>query len=221
MNQSTPDKHQGAVTVQSLPLGPFATNCYLVSVSDACWIIDASFDPEPMLARIREQNLTPEALILTHAHIDHIAGLSDIRGAFPDIPVMIHKAEQLWLGNPDLNLSRESGRSMKFAAPNRLLRGGETLELGGAGFRVFHTPGHSPGGITLYHPDSGVAIVGDTLFAGSIGRFDFPTSDEETLLRSIRETLYELPPETRVLPGHGPETTIGREMHSNPFVRKD
>lgn len=103
--------------------------------------------------------------------------------------------------------------------PDRTLEGGEELTLAGTTWRVLHTPGHSPGGITLVHDASNTAIVGDTLFAGSVGRSDFPTSDPDALVRSIRDTLYALPDDTRVLPGHGPATTIGREKRSNPFVR--
>jgi glyoxylase-like metal-dependent hydrolase (beta-lactamase superfamily II) len=103
--------------------------------------------------------------------------------------------------------------------PDRLLRDGDVLRLGELDWRVLHTPGHSPGSITLHQPHLGVAIVGDALFAGSIGRTDFPGSDFDTLARSIRERLYTLPGSTRVLPGHGEPTTIARERAGNPFVR--
>jgi glyoxylase-like metal-dependent hydrolase (beta-lactamase superfamily II) len=118
-----------------------------------------------------------------------------------------------------LNLSAGYGVEVTAPTPDRLLRHGETLILCGRPWQVRHTPGHSPGGITLYHEPGGTAIVGDTLFAGSIGRHDFPGSDFATLAKSIREQLYTLPNETTVLPGHGPTTTIGREKLSNPFVR--
>ena len=135
------------------------------------------------------------------------------------LPVVVHEAEASWLGDPALNLSLALGQGFATTGPDRTLAGGETLSMGGVDWRVVHTPGHSPGGITLYSPDLATAIVGDTLFAGSIGRSDFPTSDERTLHRSIRESIYTLPDDTVVLPGHGPPTTVGREKRTNPFVR--
>lgn len=139
--------------------------------------------------------------------------------AHPGLEVMIHEAEAGWLGAPVLNLSAAMGVGVTAPAANRLLRGGETLTLGSTAWRVVHTPGHSPGGIALIHDESRTAIVGDALFAGSVGRTDFPGSDPDVLARSIRERLYTLPDDTRVVSGHGPETTIGREKSSNPFVR--
>lgn len=201
-------------------LGPFQTNCYVIrAAGDDCWIVDAGPEPGPMIGHIRQLGLTPAAVVLTHSHADHIAGLSDIKEAFPDAPVLIHRAEAAFLADPTLNLSVVIGESVVAPAADRLVDGGEMLELGSARWRILSTPGHSPGGITLWSEDAGLALVGDTLFAGSIGRFDFPTSDGPTLFRSIREVLYALPDETRVLPGHGPATTIGREKQSNPFVR--
>jgi hydroxyacylglutathione hydrolase len=212
--------------VECFTLGPFATNCYLVRVptgQDAargeCWIVDAGFNPGVMIERARSLGLTPSMVLLTHAHIDHIAGLNEIRAAFPGAPVLIHEDEASFLADPSLNLSGGYGLPFSTRGPDRLLRDGERLLLSGTEWRVLHTPGHSPGGVTLWCESARLALVGDTLFAGSIGRFDFPTSDEEALYRSIRERLYTLPDEARVLPGHGPETTIGREKRSNPFVR--
>ncbi len=222
-------------------LGPFQTNCYVVRfpTSTDCWLIDASFGMTPVIEHVRAAGLTPTALILTHAHVDHIAGVSDVRAAFPGIPVYLHEAEQDWLGDPLLNLSAMMGMPVTAAPADRLLTGkaGETLVLesrgaqplgpniagkpGAAGevWMVIHTPGHSPGGITLYHEPSGTAIVGDTLFRSSIGRSDFPGSDPATLRQSIVEKLYTLPPMTTAYPGHGPETVIDFERKTNPFVR--
>lgn len=221
-------RHQAPTPeITCFALGPFATNCYVVRVPPApsCWIIDSSFQPEAMIEHVREQDLHPEAIILTHAHIDHIAGLDLVRRAFrttrtgQSTPVYIHEEESGWLTDPVRNLSASHGELITVKPAERTLTGDETLTLSDTTWNVLHTPGHSPGGVTLVHLPSKIAIVGDTLFAGSIGRFDFPTSDEQVLYRSIRERLYELPDETVVHPGHGPTTTIGREKRSNPFVR--
>jgi hydroxyacylglutathione hydrolase len=209
------------IELQRFVLGPFETNCYLVQeVGDpACWIVDAGFDPEPMLEAIAEQGLKPSKLILTHAHIDHIAGIAKVRAVFPDLPILIHADEVEFLRDPSLNLSTMMGMPLSAPEANETLADGDTLRLGKETWQVLFTPGHSPGGITLYHEKSGNALVGDTLFLGSIGRFDFPTSNEQQLYQSIREKLYTLPEEVRVFPGHGPPTTIGQEKRTNPFVR--
>lgn len=202
-------------------LGPFETNCYVLKYPERpeCWIIDASYQPADLIDCVRREGLRPSALVLTHAHCDHIAGAFEVVGAFPGLSVWVHETEREWLGDPILNLSALMGLPVTAPEASRLIREGDALELAGRGWRVLHTPGHSPGGITLWSASAGVAISGDALFAGSIGRTDFPGSRFETLARSIREKLYTLPDETRVLPGHGPETTIGREKTSNPFVR--
>lgn len=207
--------------IEALELGPFATNCYIVSEpgAPACWIIDASFDAADLVARVQKLGLTPQALILTHAHVDHIAGVDDVLEAFPGLKVLGHAAEKDWPGNPVLNLGAPIGMDVRVHGMDGFLREGQELELGPQRWRVFETPGHSPGGITLYNQLAKVAIVGDTLFAGSIGRTDFPGSDFDTLADSIRTKLYTLPDDTRILPGHGPASTIGAEKRSNPFVR--
>ena len=210
--------------VECFTLGPFATNCYVVTpcpkpAGGPCWIVDASFEPGPLIEFVRGAGLTPDALILTHTHVDHIAGVREVLAAFPGTPLLVHPLEREWLWEPMLNLSAMSGQSITTPEPNRMIDEGETLALGDMRWRVLHTPGHSPGGITLYHEPSGTAIVGDSLFAGSIGRTDFPGGDLATLERSIREKLYTLPSDVRVYPGHGPATTIGRERKSNPYVR--
>jgi glyoxylase-like metal-dependent hydrolase (beta-lactamase superfamily II) len=200
-------------------LGDWATNCYLAYTdSGACWIIDAGFEPDYMLRHIREKELRPKKIVLTHAHVDHVGGLAEVCEAYPDIPVLIHEAERDFPADPMLNLSALMGFELIAPEPTGTFAHGDTLTLDGIDFGVRHTPGHSPGGICLYQPEHAVAIVGDTLFAGSIGRSDFPTSDGQALVKSIREQLYTMPDQTRVLPGHGPETSIGAERASNPFV---
>lgn len=207
--------------IESFALGPFETNAYLVHVppDPTCWIIDAPFDPDPIIQRIGTLKLQPTRLILTHAHADHIAGLAQLLAAFPGLDVLIHQLEADFLTDPRRNLSADFGVPVIAPRASTMLLGGEALDLAGSTWHVLHTPGHSPGGITLHNPHAAVAFVGDTLFAGSIGRFDFPTSDPDALIRSIQSVLYALPDATRVFAGHGPPTTIGTEKRSNPFVR--
>jgi hydroxyacylglutathione hydrolase len=212
------------LSLDRVTLGPFETNCYIVRQApskpgDPCWIVDAGFDPGPLIERIRELGLKPELLILTHAHVDHIAGVDEVLRAFPGTPVLIHSAEADWLSDPVKNLGLMMGMRITAQGPTRTLAHNEQLRLGGTAWRILHTPGHSPGGITLHCEGAHLAVVGDTLFAGSIGRTDFPGSDLATLETSIRERLYSLPPETTIHPGHGPSTTIAKERLSNPFVR--
>ena len=206
--------------ITAFTLGPLQTNCYVLTAGGETWIIDAGAEPGPMLDHLAERGLTPSRLLLTHAHADHIAGVAELRQAYPDLPILIHPAERAFPGDVSLNLSLYVGTPVVAPEPTGTFDHGDTLHLGGLRFEVRHTPGHSPGGVTLYQPDHGVALVGDTLFAGSIGRFDFPTSDGRALIRSIHEQLLTLPDDTRVLPGHGPETTVGRERAENPYLRE-
>lgn len=214
----------GPCTIEGFCLGPFETNSYVIYPGGTrkgrpCWIVDPSFGPGQLIERVLELGLKPSLLILTHAHIDHIAGVDEVLRSFPGLPVVIHQLESRWLGDPELNLGAAIGMNVTCHGPDRTLREGEELELGGSRWRVLHTPGHSPGGISLVCDDQRVAIVGDTLFAGSIGRYDLPGADGRTLAESIREKLYRLPDDTIAYPGHGPETTVGREKRTNPFVR--
>ncbi len=216
------------VCIDSFPLGPYETNCHLVWVEQEgddpsqehpAWIIDAGFSPEPMLAKAKQLRLRPERILLTHAHADHIAGLDAVRAAYPGVPVSIHSAERGWLASPELNLSAGFGAPITVEPPEQTLEDGQALDLAGSHWKVLHVPGHSPGSCVFYCEAADVAIVGDTLFNGSIGRTDFPTSDHDALIRGIREKLYALDGDTRCLPGHGPATTIDHEKATNPFVR--
>jgi glyoxylase-like metal-dependent hydrolase (beta-lactamase superfamily II) len=210
-----------------MPLGAFETNCYVVATRQApgapldraCWIVDAGERPAALVAAVRAEGLEPAAIILTHAHADHIAGLEEVRAAFPSAPVLAHPAERAFYGDPQLNLSAFVAQPIAARPPTGDLVHGQRLDLNGTRWRVLHTPGHSPGGITLACDDAPVALVGDTLFAGSIGRVDFPTSDPAALWRALTGVLMALPDATTVHPGHGPSTTIGQERAHNPFLR--
>ena len=224
-----------AAIVRGVPLGDYQTNCFVVwdpSPSGAdgqspmpAWIVDAGFDPDPLLELVKsaggDRGLDVQAIVLTHAHLDHIAGVHAVRKALGGkVEVWIHEDEADFPGDPEKNLSAYwPGPPIVAPSPSRLLHDGEVLSLGRTRWEVRHVPGHAPGNIGLYNAQAGALIAGDALFAGSIGRTDFPTSDHDTLIRSIREKLFTLPDETTVLPGHGPATTIGHEKRTNPFVR--
>lgn len=212
----------GELQIQTLTLGPWQTNCYLLNPggSAACWIVDASFEADRIVEAVKRRGLIPELLLLTHAHVDHIAGVEEIRRTWPGVPVLIHGAEAAFLGDPVLNLSAMGGLSITARPADRLLHHGDRLTLDDLEFEIRHTPGHSPGGIAAVCHAAKLALVGDTLFHDSIGRSDFPTSDPAALMRSIREQLLTLPDDTVVHPGHGPATTIGRERRMNPFLEK-
>lgn len=186
-----------------------------------CWIIDPGFAPQPeeIVAHVRDLKLTPTAIVLTHAHADHIAGIDDVRAQLGQLPVYLAKEEWAALTDPMENLSGMVGEALTTAVRDPLdLKPGETITLDTSTWNILDTSGHSPGGRTLYCAELGVAIVGDALFAGSVGRVDFPHSNGDDLIRNIRENLMALPDPTRVLSGHGPETTIGQERTTNPYV---
>ncbi|HEX8876457.1 MAG TPA: MBL fold metallo-hydrolase [Phycisphaerales bacterium] len=226
MSAATPVASTPRLRITTLTLGPFATNCYIVSeeprttgVAGECFIVDASFGGEKIVETVRRENLRPRTLVLTHAHVDHIAGAHAIKRAFPEMQIWIHTAETAWLTDPELNLSAAGGMPTTAPVHDRELREGDTLDLPGGPWTVLHTPGHSPGSITLHAPGHDTAFVGDALFAGSIGRTDFPGCSFEELERSIRTKIYTLSPKTRCFPGHGPATSVERERASNPYVR--
>ena len=211
--------------IQTFTLGEWMTNCFVLHEDGEaaqgkrpCWIIDAGFRPEPMTAYIKKNELEPKAVLLTHAHLDHIAGLTALRMYWPDLPILIHQSEESFLVDPLLNLSVILEEPIIVPAATGFLTHGQEMTIAGRKCKLRHTPGHSPGGITFYFPDDKLAIVGDTLFAGGVGRTDFPTSDHDLLFKSIHDQLMTLPDDTTILPGHGPQSTIGQERKFNPFL---
>ncbi len=201
----------------------YMENGYTVYLRDSgpCWVIDPGPPPQAseIIKHTRDHKLTPDAIVLTHAHADHIAGIDEVREGFPDLPVYLAREEWPALTQPKHNLSAFVGQSLTTSVrdPRDLPHGG-TLELDGTQWAVSDVSGHSPGGRALYCAELGIVIVGDALFAGSVGRVDFPHSSGEQLMRNIKANLLALPDDTRVLSGHGPETTIGHERKTNPFI---
>jgi len=206
--------------IDYLVLGEFQTNCYVLRENDAakdCLVIDPGLEADELIEFLDEQKLNPIAVLLTHGHIDHIAGVAALRSRFGEIKVYIHNLDAEMLTEPKINLSAMAGAAFVTEPEDVSLKEQDVIDLAGVKLLVLHTPGHTPGGISLYSKEDGVAFVGDTLFADSIGRTDFPGGSMSQLLTSVREKLFTLPEETQVYPGHGPATTIAAEKAHNPF----
>ena len=205
---------------RALELGPFLANCYIVG-SDRNGegiIIDPVAEAETIMDNVRQLGLTIKLIIATHSHPDHIMALGQIKEE-TGAPFAMHEAESA--GMIASGMARVMGMFMSGSAeplpkPDMSLQDGEAIEVGDLSFTVLHTPGHSPGGISLY--GHGMVFVGDTLFNFSIGRTDFPGCSHQQLIESINSKLLTLPDETIVYPGHGPQTTIRAERQHNPFL---
>lgn len=189
---------------------------------EPCWIIDPGLPPvaEEMAAYItqRHQHTKLEQVLLTHGHFDHIAGINDLRDMFPSLPVAAPKAEANLLGDSNLNASAAFGMPIEVAPADRFVEPDTKLFLGPIEFEVLDVSGHSPGGLAFYCEAAKIVFVGDSLFAGSIGRTDLLDGDEAQLLGNIRRNLLTLPDDTTIYPGHGPTSTIGIERADNPFL---
>jgi len=206
--------------IEKLEVGPFLSNCYIVGSQESGlgMIIDPGADAGRILKMVDRLGLNIELIVVTHTHTDHIAAVAQVKEA-TGADYAVHEAEAVKNPNPSLNrmLGPLLGASVKsLPKPERLLGDGDVIDLCDLSFRVIHTPGHSPGGICLQ--GDGVVFCGDTLFNLSIGRTDFPGCSYEQLMESLHNKLMTLPDETKVFPGHGPETTIGLEREWNPFL---
>ena len=200
-----------------MEVGHLGTNCYLAYCEQTrkAVIIDPGGNGAELNALLRRENLTLEFIINTHGHADHIAANDEIKKE-TQAPILIHKEDANMLTSAQQNLSVYIGAGFAVGASDRLLEEGDVIECGSIQMKVIHTPGHTPGGICLLAGD--VLFAGDTLFAESIGRTDFPGGSYKSLIQNIKEKLLILDDEVKVLPGHGPETTIGWERKMNSFI---
>jgi hydroxyacylglutathione hydrolase len=205
----------------TLTLGPVQTNAYLIadSASGDAAVIDPAWDGKVILAEAKKRGWRIAHLWYTHAHFDHLGGAAAVADALNPLPlVALHPADHdLWKaagGGALFGFKIDPGPE-----PTIDFTHGQILRLGNNTLEVRHTPGHTPGHIVLYCAEAGVCFCGDLIFAGSVGRTDLPGGNWDTLIESIQKQIFSLPPETRLLPGHEEETTVGKEKKSNPFLR--
>lgn len=211
--------------IETIVSMPFAENTYVLHgrAGGECIVFDPGLQPELIVEYLQSEALRPAAILLTHGHCDHIAGVPALKSLWPDCPVVIGRGDAEMLVDPEKNLSGQFGLPYSCDPADRLLDDGELYSAAGFTFETREIPGHSPGHVVFVVQEAtpGVVLGGDVLFRGSIGRTDFPRGDFEQLASGIRAKLYTLPDDVVVYPGHGPSTTIGREKATNPFVPAD
>jgi len=200
-----------------LIVGPLQVNCYILSdeKTKEAVVIDPGDDAEDILRLIREKGLAVKYIVNTHAHFDHVGANRQLKEA-TGAELLLHEKDAVVLTSSPKQAALFNMKTTASPAADKYLQHGDAINAGEVSLKVLHTPGHTPGGISL--AEQGMVFTGDSLFAGSIGRTDFPGGDMMTLLGAIRQNLLSLPDETRVFPGHGPDTTIGDERRDNPFL---
>jgi hydroxyacylglutathione hydrolase len=207
--------------VEQIPVGPIQANSYILwNDKMEGLIIDPGSEGVRINQFIKLNEIQPKAVLLTHAHFDHIGALEEVRNKW-NIPVYLHQNEADWLCDPGKNGSTffpDMDQPITAKKAEHLIKGEQQMKLRDFSFQIFETPGHSPGSVSFYFKESGIVFSGDTLFMGGIGRTDLPGGDHNVLLTSIHQKLLSLPEETVVASGHGLKTTVQEEMDTNPFL---
>ncbi|MBN9330659.1 MAG: hypothetical protein ABT03_01210 [Comamonas sp. SCN 67-35] len=204
----------------TLPVTPFAQNCSLVwcDQTTLAAVIDPGGDLDHILAEVRRLGLSLTAIWLTHAHIDHAGGAGELAERF-SLPIIgPHEGDQFWIAGLPQQSAMFGFPPARTFTPTRWLRDGDAVTIGHEQLHVRHCPGHTPGHVVFHAPQIQRCFVGDVLFAGSIGRTDFPQGNHEQLIASITQRLWPMGDDTIFIPGHGPESSFGRERRSNPYV---
>lgn len=193
----------------TIQVGGYGVNCSILSQGSKAWIVDPGHEGERIIALLAQNSLEPMGILLTHAHFDHITGTAALQKEFPSLPVYVGTPDAVMFGHP---FNQLPGEYPSIGTPANIHDANELTIC-----EVIKTPGHTPGGVCYYFPEDKLLLSGDTLFAGSVGRTDFPGGSMAELLNSLRK-LMELPDDTLVIPGHGDFTTIGAERRSNPYI---
>ena len=206
--------------VRIIPVTPLQQNCSLIwnEATKHAAFVDPGGDADQLIGALEHFGLTLKRIWLTHGHLDHAGAAAELRERLGVAVEGPHRDDQFWLDQIESIGVRYGIKGGRDVTPDRYFEDGETLEFEGAEFGIVHTPGHTPGHVVIYNQDSHIAFVGDVLFAGSIGRTDFPKSDHAQLIRSITEKLWPLGDDMSFVPGHGPASTFGQERQTNPFV---
>lgn len=209
----------GPLTIRTFTSRIFGQNAYLVGCAETGeWVaIDPGGEAEAMVGALDEAGGRPEAILLTHAHLDHLEGVAVLAARF-DAPIHLHPSDRPLYDAAPQQAAMFGHQVRTPPPPDADLSDGQVFRFGACELEVRHVPGHSPGHVLLYSEAAGVAFVGDVVFAGSIGRTDLPGGDLQQLMRSIRERVLTLPDATRLYTGHGPVTTVARERDTNPFL---
>jgi len=203
-----------------IPVTPFQQNCTLLWCEETlrAAVVDPGGDLPRIKAAVAEEGVVLEKILLTHAHIDHAGGTAALARELGLTIEGPEREDQFWIEGLPQQSEMFGFPNVEVFTPDRWLEDGDRVNFGKVELQVIHCPGHTPGHVVFYHPESSLALVGDVLFQGSIGRTDFPRGDHATLIRSIKEKLLPLGDEIAFIPGHGPMSTFGRERKTNPFI---